>query len=89
MNVLSYYDAMKVLISNGTDAGFIPTFSHNMVVFVDGPEDLAKHESFDWGTEAIRAIDSWEREPSATFLYDWSKKADLSGEKRTVREENI
>ena len=70
-------------------SGFIQPTCHNMGIFVDGPSDLSEHESFDWGAEALRALDSWEREPSATFLYDWSKETDSGGEEKTDMEENI
>ncbi|KAF9483869.1 hypothetical protein BDN70DRAFT_873261 [Pholiota conissans] len=72
LNVLSFWDPLRVLIKNSIDAGFIRPTSERLIVFVDGPEDKVEHEFFDWGRAALHALDSWER-GSSNGLFKWTK----------------
>ena len=78
LNVHGFWDPLKQLIRNGIDSGFILAQNERLVRFVEGPEDRAEHESFDWGGAAIEALDTWEG-ISASHFYNWHLRKD--GEK--------
>lgn len=61
------------MIQNGLSAGFIQPYNARIIIFVDGPEDLELHDDFDWGTEAIKAIDKWTKGEKTVTTHDWSK----------------
>ncbi|KAF5372881.1 hypothetical protein D9758_001554 [Tetrapyrgos nigripes] len=50
LNVLSFYDPLRVLIKSAIAAGFIRPYNENLIVFVDGPSssDPTEQENFDW-----------------------------------------
>jgi hypothetical protein len=60
LNVLSYFDTLRQLIRNGIEEGFIPAGNENFVIFVNGPDAHAEHETFDWGTAGFSALASWD-----------------------------
>ncbi|KAJ7836606.1 hypothetical protein B0H13DRAFT_1626553 [Mycena leptocephala] len=60
LNVLSYFDPLRQLIRNGIEEGFIPAGNENFVIFVNGPDAHAEHETFDWGTAGLSALASWD-----------------------------
>ncbi|KAE9398314.1 hypothetical protein BT96DRAFT_994939 [Gymnopus androsaceus JB14] len=78
VNVLNYYDPLRKMIQNALNDGFIQPYNVRLVTFVDGPEDLDEHESYDWGTAALRAIDDWKK-GKANAVYDWTKQNQLDG----------
>ncbi|KAF5373174.1 hypothetical protein D9758_001549 [Tetrapyrgos nigripes] len=59
LNILSFYNPLRLLIKTSIEAGFIGEEYEDIVVFVDGPENRAEHEEFDWGGAALRALDRW------------------------------
>ncbi|KDQ59633.1 hypothetical protein JAAARDRAFT_33208 [Jaapia argillacea MUCL 33604] len=76
LNVLSFYDPLRSLVRKGLEAGFIQPQNESLIVFVDGPSDHSDHQSFDWGSAALDAVDTWRREVSSKPQYDWSKTID-------------
>ncbi|KAJ3516718.1 hypothetical protein NLJ89_g945 [Agrocybe chaxingu] len=73
LNVLSFWEPLRVLIKSSIDAGFIRPASESLVLFVDGPVAPEDHESFDWGKAALDALKAWEGRQFKP-LFDWSKK---------------
>ncbi|CAA7267891.1 unnamed protein product [Cyclocybe aegerita] len=73
LNVLSFWEPLRVLIKSSIDAGFIRPASESLVLFVDGPAAPEDHESFDWGKAALDALKAWKGRQSKP-LFDWSKK---------------
>ncbi|KAF9265763.1 hypothetical protein L218DRAFT_897572 [Marasmius fiardii PR-910] len=78
LNVLSFYDPLRGLVDNAVNSGFIQPYNQNLVVFVNGPTAQEEHETFDWGTAALEALESWHlsRTGTPTGLFDWTKKMD-------------
>ncbi len=76
MNVLSYYNPLRELIRNGVKEGFIASRNEQLIIFVDGPEDLAEHENFDWGKAALGVLEQWREEGARSddLLYDWTQR---------------
>ncbi|KAJ8093076.1 hypothetical protein PM082_020558 [Marasmius tenuissimus] len=74
INVLGFYDSLKQQIKAAIEAGFVEPHNESLVVFVDGPEDMDQHETFDWGLAALGALDRWHEKrcclPRPT--YNWS-----------------
>ncbi|KAJ7681657.1 hypothetical protein B0H17DRAFT_942780 [Mycena rosella] len=75
MNVLSYFDPLRQLISNGIAEGFIPADNESFVIFVNGPEAHSEHESFDWGAAGLAALSGWDSS-AAKPLFAWTDKVD-------------
>ncbi|KAJ4475772.1 hypothetical protein J3R30DRAFT_594489 [Lentinula aciculospora] len=75
LNVLNYYEPIRTMIQSAIKEGFIQSLSDRLITIVDGPEDLAQHEIYNWGSAAVRAIESW-REGEARSNYDWTKRID-------------
>lgn len=73
MNILGYYDPLRQLVRNGVREGFILERNEKLILFVDGPEDHADHEDYDWGKAALEALDSWQAEHREIY-YDWTKR---------------
>ncbi|KAF9525284.1 hypothetical protein CPB83DRAFT_897155 [Crepidotus variabilis] len=71
LNVLSFWEPLRMMIKSGINSGFIRPSGEQLITIVDGPEDHQEHESFDWGKAAIEAIDRWEV-GGIDNLYDWS-----------------
>jgi len=78
LNVCGYYDSLRSLVKRGIAEGFIRPESENLVTFVDGPEDHAEHETFDWGQAAIHAIESWDAENVRAYPFQWLDNVDTS-----------
>ncbi|EIW80523.1 putative lysine decarboxylase [Coniophora puteana RWD-64-598 SS2] len=78
LNVCGYYDSLRSLIKRGIAEGFIRPESENLVTFVDGPEDHAEHEMFNWGKAAIHAIESWDAESIRAYPFQWLDNVDTS-----------
>jgi len=78
INVFAYYNPLRDLIKNGIREGFIRPENEKLIVFVDGPADHNKHESFDWGQAAVDAIDAWEHDKVSTLPFYWNKDVDTS-----------
>ena len=74
LNVNSYYDPLRQLVQNGVREGFIHPQNGKLIIFVDGPEDHAEHETFDWGAAALEALDGWVNSSATEVQYDWSTK---------------
>ncbi|KAJ3931741.1 MAG: hypothetical protein NXY57DRAFT_1077896 [Lentinula lateritia] len=73
LNVLNYYEPIRNMIQSAIEEGFVQSFSSRLITIVDGPEDLAQHETYDWGFAALRAIESW-KEGEVLTNYDWTKR---------------
>jgi predicted Rossmann-fold nucleotide-binding protein len=60
LNVMKFWDPLRVLIETSIDAGFISEANRRLITFVDGPNALEEHESFDWGNAGLDALNTWE-----------------------------
>jgi hypothetical protein len=78
LNVLSFFNPLRELIQNGISEGYIDSLNKNLITFVDGPASHEEHESFDWGTAALQAIQSWNGD-NIKSLFDWTKGKDGQG----------
>ena len=65
---------------NGIREGFIQAENENLILYVDGPSNVAEHETFDWGTAALEALDSWTKGYKVVYNYDWTKRQGSQGE---------
>ncbi|KAI0713486.1 hypothetical protein C8Q76DRAFT_796449 [Earliella scabrosa] len=75
VNVLNFYDPLRALIRNGIENGFILEKNEKLIKFVEGPEDRAEHENFDWGKATTKALDEWEG-IAASHFYNWTLRKD-------------
>jgi hypothetical protein len=75
VNVLNYFSPLRELVKNGVKAGFIPEANSDLLIIVDGPEELPQHRTFDWGSAAIKAIKAWEPPVWAGYAYKWDKES--------------
>ena len=73
VNVLGYYDPLRQLIRNGVRDGYIAERNEKLILFVDGPDNHADHEGFDWGKAVLDVLDSWQA-VHRDIYYDWSKR---------------
>lgn len=64
LNVMKFWEPLRVLIETSIDAGFISKADRRLITFVDGPNSLEEHESFDWGNAGLDALNTCERGPS-------------------------
>ncbi|EAU88318.2 hypothetical protein CC1G_05084 [Coprinopsis cinerea okayama7 len=83
VNVLGFWNPLRELIRSSIGHGFISPQNEDIIVFVDGPEKLEEHETFDWGAAALKAIDGWTLEQE-TPAFQWTKG--LDGKPRDVME---
>ena len=83
VNVLNFYDPLRALIRNGIENGFIVEKNEKLIKFVEGPEDRAEHENFDWGKAALEALDTWENIASSHY-YNWHLRKDGKTEEDTL-----
>jgi len=58
VNVLGFFDPLRVLIKNSIATGFIRERNENLITFVDCPPGIDP-TSFDWGSAALSAMDGW------------------------------
>lgn len=72
LNVLSFWDPLRILVKGGIEAGFIRPSNERLIIFVNGPADQAQHTSYNWGNAALGALDSWRIGDTAP-LFDWTK----------------
>ena len=71
LNVLSFWEPLRILIKSGIEAGFIKPSSEQLIIFVDGPPDKCEHESYNWGQAALQALNGWQRgHNSGLFKWD-------------------
>lgn len=78
LNVLSFWDPLRILIKSSVEAGFIKPSSERLIVFVDGPADKSEHEYHNWGKAALGALDSWQRgHNSGLFKWDIGGKHEV------------
>lgn len=75
VNVLNYWKPLRELVRNGIENGFILAKNEALLRFVEGPADLAEHESFDWGKATMEALDKWQG-AQASHFYDWTLRKD-------------
>ena len=75
VNVHNFWDPLKALVRNGIDSGFILEQNERLIRFVDGPEDCAAHEDYDWGKAAMEALDTWE-DIAKSHFYNWHLRKD-------------
>ncbi|KAK7035781.1 hypothetical protein R3P38DRAFT_605976 [Favolaschia claudopus] len=75
LDVCSFFEPLRQQINNGIKYGFIKSASKDIVVFVDGPDSHAEHETFNWGEAALKAIEGWTHDPQHG-LYNWSADAE-------------
>lgn len=64
---------MRQLIRNGVREGFIAERNEKLILFVDGPENHAEHEDFNWGKAALDVLDNWQADHREIY-YDWTKR---------------
>ena len=48
--------------------------NESLIIFVDGPEDISAHATFDWGQAALKALESWKSDGNVVYSYDWTQK---------------
>jgi len=60
LNVMKFWEPLRVLVDTSIDAGFISKADRRLITFVDGPNALEEHESFDWGSACLDALNTWE-----------------------------
>ncbi|RDX52748.1 hypothetical protein OH76DRAFT_1344368 [Lentinus brumalis] len=75
VNVLNYWNPLRELVRNGIENGFILAKNEALLQFVEGPADLAEHETFDWGKVTMEALDKWQG-AQASHFYDWTLRKD-------------
>ncbi|KAI0694162.1 hypothetical protein C8T65DRAFT_585234 [Cerioporus squamosus] len=75
VNVLNYWEPLRELVRNGIKNGFITPKNEALLQFVEGPADLAEHETFDWGKATMEALDKWQGAPTSHF-YNWTLRKD-------------
>jgi hypothetical protein len=85
LNVLGYYEPLRMLLNNGLNAGFIQPHCETLLTFVDGPTDVAGAESFDWGAAALVALDGWKGPEKEAYRFDWTLKVRCYGAFRRKR----
>jgi hypothetical protein len=74
VNVRNYFSPLRDLVRNGIEAGFIPEANAALLVFVDGPEDLGLHDTFDWGSAALKAVKEWKPPVWAGYAFKWEEE---------------
>lgn len=74
VNVLNYYGSLREQIIKGIEAGFIKEENLNLVTFVDGPENLEEHATFDWGVAVMKVLDEYKPSGWKGFGFDWTAK---------------
>ncbi|KAH9890609.1 hypothetical protein C8Q73DRAFT_704980 [Cubamyces lactineus] len=83
LNIRNFYNPLRELIRNGIREGYILEKNERLVHFVEGPTDLAEHETFDWGKAAMEALDRWEG-VAASHFYNWHLRKDGETEEDTL-----
>jgi len=78
INVLNYYDSLRVQLVKAVEAGFINAPNVGFITFVDGPANLAEHADYDWGSAVIDALENWKPIEWEGYGLDWTKKKDGS-----------
>ncbi|KAG6818215.1 hypothetical protein H0H87_000120 [Tephrocybe sp. NHM501043] len=73
---LEEFEAEK-LIENGVNEGYIHPDNRKLIVFVDGPASPDEHETFDWGTAALDALDKWGGDDFKK-IFNWTTRKDGS-----------
>ncbi|KAF5379889.1 hypothetical protein D9757_007191 [Collybiopsis confluens] len=71
LNVCSYYDPIRNMIQRAIDDGFIQSYNDRLIILVDGPQDLEQHEDYDWGSAALKAVESW-RKGEGKPIFTWT-----------------
>ena len=74
VNVLNYYEPLRMQIIKGIEAGFIKEENLNLVTFVNGPENLEEHATFDWGAAVVKILNEYKPTSWKGFGFDWSAK---------------
>ena len=82
-NVRGYFEPVRALIQNAIKDGFIKPGNAELIRFVDGPDDHSLHETFDWGTALLEALETWEGDPTLRLPFDWTKPKNGGHEKET------
>jgi predicted Rossmann-fold nucleotide-binding protein len=59
LNVMKFWEPLRVLIETSINAGFMSEENKRFITFVDGPNALEEHESFDWGKAGLDALNTW------------------------------
>ncbi|KAI0747601.1 hypothetical protein C8Q80DRAFT_1270073 [Daedaleopsis nitida] len=75
LNVMNFWEPLRELVRNSIKNGFILAKNEQLLLFVDGPTELAEHETFDWGKAAMEALDKWEG-VAASHVYNWTLRKD-------------
>ena len=70
LNVRGFYNPLRELVRSAIRDGFILERNEGLLRFVDGPEDLEEHASFDWGKAALETLDAWQS-VQVTHYYNW------------------
>jgi hypothetical protein len=75
LNIHNFYNPLRTLIESSISAGFIRPSNSSIITFVDGPSDIAEHDSFDWGDAALKAYEKWiEEGKGVNALYNWNER---------------
>lgn len=74
VNVLNYYEPLREQIVKGIEAGFIKEENLNLITFVNGPENMEEHATFDWGAAVTKVLDDYRPTGWKGFGFDWSAK---------------
>jgi len=53
-------------------AGFVQEDHQGLLIFVDGPEDMALHSKCNWGAMAFEAMENWTK-PVLECRFHWKK----------------
>lgn len=72
LNICGYYEPIRAMVKNAVDEGFIRAGTEQFAIFVDGPTNLEEHDDFDWGSAALKALDSWAFDDKVIKAFDWS-----------------
>ena len=83
LNIHGYWDPLRELVRNGIKSGFILEKNEQLLRFVEGPEDHAEHEDFDWGKAALEALDTWE-DIASSHYYNWHLRKEGKTEEDTL-----
>ncbi|TFK42704.1 hypothetical protein BDQ12DRAFT_289355 [Crucibulum laeve] len=75
LNVRRFWEPLRQLIKNSIEEGYIKPSSEHLIVFVDGPESLEEHDTYDWGTAGLKALDEWQSDPEGP-LFNWLTNKD-------------
>ncbi|KIY63665.1 hypothetical protein CYLTODRAFT_457921 [Cylindrobasidium torrendii FP15055 ss-10] len=73
LNVRGFYDPLRALIKKGVEEGFIMLSNAHIITFVDGPASYDAHDTYDWGSAMLTALEFWKgNDVTALFPGQWN-----------------